>query len=661
MRKTILCALVLLALLPALAVAQSNAPSYSLQYSPTSSATCSLFREASDQYLSVLFWGELVDPVFMFKLGLLDGNIGAPSMTEYEAYEVGFGGKFGAYHLGGYYAFDGRIVGSANGSQSIYQLNDETLIMSNDGLSIVGKTNTTTERIQYQMVSLNNPKAIFGMKLGAMQIGVKDSLRIYDQSYYGTYAADTGNLSSSTVATVSDRVAATAGDSYNVWYTDSTQYAKGKKSNLVIDNQLEGGVAMPLGAMKLRGLFRLGVNINDAGTNSYADERRTINTTDAFPNYTPAAGMALPGNTVAAINNLQYWRLRFWDDVNNPLEIAPALVGQVEYPFSFVQNPAVAVGGLEYSGQFDIRAVSMNTLGATPASFTAGYGSTNSYTTRTVTHDANTGFYGVTTVEDKAYTANLGSTASANPDSYYTAQNEIALPVGMTMEPSKLVRFGFNMRPSFKLSSYSYKYARETTTTTTLDDGDGIAAATDPDDTITVAYTQDAPYTHSMDNTKVVIGTKTGVQIYLKPNVFRLNLGASSTTTLLDRSVFTQKYTDFARTRTTVTAYRNDGVNPAAVTSVVTAVTETLPVTTADTEKRIYDNPSITWVSYQAGMTYFLNPNVSLDLIVTNPAAFNLGNFTDMSNDDYTGGFLDLQNYSIQMTIKLPPQASKGE
>jgi hypothetical protein len=652
---------VLLALLPALAVAQ-NIPSYSLQYSPTSSATCSLFREASDQYLSVLFWGELVDPVFMFKLGLLDGNSASPSTYEFEAYEVGFGGKFGAYHLGGYYSFDGRIVGSASGSQSIYQTNDETLIMSNDGLTIVGKTNSTTERIQYQMISLNNPKAIFGMKLGNMEIGVKDSLRIYDTSTYGTFAAVTGGANSdSTVATVSDRVTATAGDSYNVWYTDSTQYAKGKKASLIIDNQLEGGVAMPLGAMKLRGLFRLGVNSNDTGTNSYADERRTINTTDAFPNYTPAAGMALPGNTVAAINNLQYWRLRFWDDANNPLEIAPTLFGQVEYPFSFVQNPAVAVGGLEYNGQFDIRAVSMNTLGATPASFTAGYGSTNSYTTRTVTHDATTGFYSVNTVEEKAYTANSGATASGDPTSYYTLQNEIALPVGMTMEPSKLVRFGFNLRPSFKLSSYSYKYARETTTTTTLDDGDGIAAATDPDDTITVAYTQDAPYTHSMDNTRVAIGTNTGVQIFLKPNVFRLNLGASSSTTLLNRSVFTQKYTDFARSRTTVTAYRNDGVNPAAVTSVVTAVTETLPVTTTDTEKRIYDNPSSTTVSYTAGMTYFLNPNISLDFIVSNPAAFNLGNFTDYANDDYRGGFLDLQNYSIQMTIKLPPQASKGE
>jgi hypothetical protein len=236
-----------------------------------------------------------------------------------------------------------------------------------------------------------------------------------------------------------------------------------------------------------------------------------------------------------------------------------------------------------------------------------------------------------TTTTINSYTADTYSSV---------ASHAVSLPLSLTIEPSKAYRFGFGLTPNFSYSSSSYSHAGKTNTTTSVDDGDADPAATDAGDSQNVVASIDAPYTYS--DSQMTIGTDlcAGVQIYLKPDTIRLNLGTSANTVFLNRTTNSTNYTGLASSTTT---------------STVTGVTTTTGATSTvggNYSSNVFDTAMGTTVAYSAGVTFFITPNITFDLVAQNDYAFNLTSTTD------NGGAFNLGNYIFQLVIKLPSTAA---
>lgn len=634
MRKTILCALALLAFLPVAAIAQTAQP---VLYSTTATATQTLFAEAADQYLDTLMYGEIVDPVFLFKFG-----VPTPG-SQTSANEVGFGARFKPYYIGAYYSYNGQIVGNIAGD-SVAQYRDDDLILSPDGQTVVGKVATTSSSTDYRSYSYNNPIALFGLTIGNMQIGIRDSLRITDNSSHGSYSpagtlgAFTRTTETSTATTITNIQTVDGAATEVVTSADSTEYAIGKDGDFSLVNDLEAGLSMPLalpfGKFKLGAKARVGVSAFDY-SDSYASETRSIVTGMGYPAYTPTVG--LPGERLEAINDLESYEVVDYAYLSKPFYIRPALTAQLEYPFSFFQNPAKATVQLGYDGSFALYNASVaNGPGTT---LSTGTGSERHSYARDVTFNPVSGFYEVATVETFEYLGN---------DYAYRTENSASLGLGLEVTPSKAVRFAFGVRPSIGTNTYKYNRQSGSVVIATSDDGDAVAVATDPDDSVTTTTTYNQSYDYSYARTSADVDFAAAVQLFLYKDKFRLNLSTAANTELLYRTTYTTNYTDLARQTQTV-----------LVNGVTTNIPVATPVSTIDHadgdeyEREVGDGADGNIMSFQAGFTYFLNPNIMLDLVATNPRAFNLSSTTD------NGGFFNLANYTVQLTIKLPPQGSK--
>jgi hypothetical protein len=83
----------------------------------------------------------------------------------------------------------------------------------------------------------------------------------------------------------------------------------------------------------------------------------------------------------------------------------------------------------------------------------------------------------------------------------------------------------------------------------------------------------------------------------------------------------------------------------------VATVTDTTATTLAGNEfsQTVTDAAAGSTIFFETGFTYFHSPSVQFDFKVNNAAAFNIA---DTSN---TGGFFNLANYTVQLTILLPP------
>jgi hypothetical protein len=248
------------------------------------------------------------------------------------------------------------------------------------------------------------------------------------------------------------------------------------------------------------------------------------------------------------------------------------------------------------------------------------------------------GFIQTTTTDVRSYTANTYTQNLAHT---------ITLPLTFKVTPNPGFRFGVSVTPSLYLSNSSYGYTSKTRSTTVVDNGNGVAAATDSGDPTTVVNTVQQPSTQSTDKLTFTVATGAATQIYLKPNKIRLNIGALATTTAVNRKTTTTTPTG-VYTQTTDTT--KAGVTTHAVNSTAASA-----LATAFGKSTLDSNPLLgtlgTSVSYNAGITYFLNPNVTFDFIVANSKAYNL------TATDSDGGFFNLNNYSIQLTIKLPPSS----
>jgi hypothetical protein len=408
---------------------------------------------------------------------------------------------------------------------------------------------------------------------------------------------------------------------------DSTEYAVGKWANTRIGNKLSAGLTMPLGTMTLKGGLIIDLVSQDFSSNYGAETMRTL-AGNGYASYTPPA--ALPDASASAIADLRSWDIDLGNDIDASFDVMPTLNAAVEIPFDFMGNAAVFTPGITYN--LDLTTRSAKLYDETGAAFTvAGTGFYQNTASYLAQQSIVTGFTTVTTQNMHLYTAKTYSKDSSS---------SVGIPLVLKIEPNAGFRFGISVTPSISFGSEAYTQTGKSTTTTVVDNGNGIAAATDPGDTTTIDSVVDQPFSVTTNTFGLTMNFGTGVQIYLKPDKFRLNLGAQAITKIIDRSETTTDYTGLSTTTTTQTI------------AGVTTTTAASATTTGGNEftNLVTDAGVNTDIWYVAGVTYFLNPNVMFDFYAKNANAFNLAATTD------NGGFFNLNNYTIQLTIKLPPQ-----
>jgi hypothetical protein len=584
-----------------------------------------LFTEASDWYMSAENFGQITDPVTLLKLKTYSGTANTTPIAPItnDPYAVGMGGWFGNLYFGGYYAFDAYTAGLLGSNQSVVQTQNDTLTTDSSGTTITGKSSVVSTSAYYQTVSRNDPSLLVGFKLGDAKIGIKNTFSNYSAGLTGTFD-NSGALATGTVNKILD----TAG---TVSYLNSTEYSLGTKANgSTISDTLEAGLSMPLGSMALRAGFAIGLGSTDS-TSSFAVEQKIAQAGNGYSSYTPS--YALPGATASAIDNATSWSLKTADFKSAPFAVSPGLEGSIDIPFSLSQNDALFTPGLAYS-------LGLNTYSASLVDETGKALSVNGY--GSYSHDAfytaalqTNGYIKTSSVDTRAYSA-----STVGQDLTHT----ISLPLALRVTPGADMRFGFSVTPTLVLGTKQTSVAGKSVSTTIVDNGNGIAAASDSGDSTKVVTTTDQPYTDSIAKTKFSVATSAGAQIYFIPKKFRLNLGAAATTTLVNRTEETIAYTGLytQSTASTVAGVTTTTVNSTAATATTTG---------NEFVRTVSDATSTTAVAYDAGLTYYFSPNVVFDFKVSNGNAFNLVSTTD------NGGFLNLNNYSIQLTIKLPPSA----
>ncbi len=615
MRKIILCALVLMALLPALAMAQN----WNLTRSPTNEVTFGLFREAVDVYMDSLFYGELVDPIFMFKF------VAPTSTVDSGPNEFGFGGRVAAFYGAAFYGYDGSTNGLLGGGQSTAQYVNDTLIMAADNATILGKNTAISEQIRYTVYNYQNPQLLFGFDIGQLKIGVKESFLLIENSELGTYRASDASPLASTIS----EVKMLSAGAYVTTFSDALTYAKVKKPNTSVENTLEAGVSMPLGELKLLGKLGIGTNF-DMVDQRLADKRVVVQTDAAYAPFTPT-DWVLPGETAAEIANIQRYDANYYHNANSSFELAPSLFLGAELPLNLLANPMRASAGLHYDAY--LYSYNANLKDSAGQNLKASTGLDRQNFSRVAGFDAVSGLFSTTTTVNRSFLANKYK---------YNTDHDMSLPLELMVEPNKGFRFGVSLEPNMSFGGSKYNNSQGSISTVTYDDGDGNARDVDTDDYETVTTVVNQPSEISSSNFSAGLEANVAVQIYLKQDKLRLNLGTSANNTFVNRGTTKTQVTGLQTTQTT----RNS-----AGSTMTTVYTVTSP---AVNEFSIvnYDSGSSVSINYEAGLTYFLNPNVALDFIVENDAAFNLAATTD------SGGFFNLANWSFQMTVKLPPQTS---
>lgn len=566
------------------------------------------YTEPADQYLDVWGFSQITDPVVFLKLAS-PANSGAPGMGD--PYDLGMGAWLGSMYAAGHYGFQGYTKSTVGP----FTNEVDTLISSGDN-TITGKRAVITSGADYTVYSYNNPTALFGFKAGNTFIGVYESFVNSSQTNYATFNP-TGTVSTSTTTLIKDNAGA-------VSYQNSDVFALGTKGNgSYIQNTLAGGLTMPLGSVTLRGGLSLFVKSTDNST-SYGEEKKVIQTGAGYASYTPSA--ALPESTAAAIANLQYWKIDLENYEEKPLEIEPDLSFQLDIPVDFLGNEAVFSPGLGYALTATIHKASLKSeTGADLSASSGWYWHIADYTN---SYNATTGFYETKTTTTYGYAAKTYSSDMAN---------SITIPLTFKVTPNPGLRFAIAVQPTVEFGKSSYSYSAKQTVTTVIDNGNGIAAATDAGDSTSVTTTIQQPYTYTESNFGLKLDIATAFQYYIFPNKLRLNLGASASTQIIDRTTATKTFTGLGSdsTATTVAGATTTG-SPSVLAGGIDNTTTT-------------DSGVAETVNYKVGLTLFASPNVLFDFYMNNSKALNLLATTD------NGGFFNLNNYTVQLTIKLPP------
>lgn len=566
------------------------------EVSATKATTASLFDEPADRYLDVFGFTQMKDPVFFFQFA--PTSIGSGANVTTDPMQLGLGARwFDFLYTGVHAGFKQGTQGLLTSNKSTEQSQAPTVVVDPATGAQIGQTLTSSTEVWYQVVQYQALTLLGGLNMGSLSLGVKNVFQINNSDRWGTYdAIGSTAASTSTVTTVNGKVRA---GSYNSVPDD------GYQKNQSFSNALSGGARLPLGLFDLVGSVGLTTSTSDTGEKGGL----TIATTQAEGGYGSFEGFA----NVVDLNRVD----ELVTQTSLTTEI-PIYAG-VELPLPFFQNPSLLKVGANYT-----LSATVNNTGEI-------------YRQSTVNRSTTIPATGIVQTTDTR-----SEVVQTRPkDSYGYQQFEI--PFQFTVTPSPDVRFAVAYKPSIYASGSSSTVSYSDTSKVVVDDHDGVAADQDADDKTTVTVIKDQDVTTATDYLALRHELASAVQIVLFKDLLRLNLGTRAYAIPVSRSTTSIKYSGVKSTSVSETVL--------GATSTTTSTPE-LPSANQDT-KTTYDSTSASVnVATELGLTLWINPNVSFDLKANNVRVLNLAATTD------DGGLLNLNNFTILMTISLPPPAA---
>ena len=584
--------------------------------SPTALVTQNFFTEAADQYLNVFRFGDLRDLVFFFQLdpATVSTNDNNPSTVPMK---VGLGSWWTKDLYGaGHYEFSSSITGANSINQTLNE------VKSFDAATNVylGRTVTKAGTVNFTETYKNSPAAFLGLRLGNMLLGIRSLTDIsgsYKTSTFDT-SYSTTTSSENFVRNAADQITSSSGTVYD---------PAGKYGAGYIAQQILVGLSLPLGSGNLK--TSGGLLLKKADTTRLGAVETYTGGQSGFGSF---SGFGAAG-TIEGVSAYTYSKARYESD---NLELALPLTGALEIPFNLFEAKSLFSGGLEYAPT--LRFWGSNINNETGAETAVSEGTYLRTYTRTITQDAITGFFTTTAKDINA--ANVMTTYNLD------MENAIRLPVSVEVQPSTAVRFALGLTPRLTLTNKDSTNQTKSVETTVVDDGDGIAASLDPEDSTTVVSKVSPIQQLKIGSTKIDLDFSAGVQVELVKDLLRLNLGTSVTSNILNRTTTDYVYTGLDTTVTQTTTMGN------TVTGSVVAANPMNP----DASYTIQDTAAASNVQSFIGLTLFLNPNVTFDFKMNTTKALNLT--ATSGGIAGGGGFFDLTNYKILMTVKLPSQGT---
>ncbi|MFP4441869.1 MAG: hypothetical protein ACLFST_02005 [Spirochaetia bacterium] len=602
MKRAVWLLPVLLLVLSMTAFADTTAPSFTRDVT-------NIFREDQDRYLDPIYWGELGSGVLFLQLDLPGGDT---------YFEGGIGLPLGGLYFGLNYRGGNYTDGTLSSNNSIIQTSDTEYTVDGTG-AIQTITETDTVQIGYRDVIYNRAELLLGLSLGDITLGIKNTLLVDNDSYYGTYApsfimptaasfsAPEVDTATNTATTVTTRE---PGGTEPISMI-SEEYGLGTNEYSVFSDTLTVGVFMPLGNLSLWGDIGFNLYLRDLGE-SAAFETYSIDTTSGYPSYTPTT--ALEGNTAVEIADLEQYTYRTATEDTSSTVMIPSLNAGITTPLPF-ETPVTLEAGVSGELGFYTYKTPYTDLTGT-AQTVSGYASDFYETTYTV-NETSPDVFETTTTSTRAYQAQEHSY------SYWSVEPEVNLIV----EPSDIFRFAVGYAPNLTGWSSTSSYTGGAQSVTTYEDGDGVNGNTDgddPDDYVVTRTVTRNGESSTIKNFVLEHQVSIGTQFYLVPEKLRINLGSFFTNEMINKQTMTET------TSGTVEFTETTSTNGAA------AVETDYDIDTTPPQEAQYNKISGSlYVDYEAGMTFYFSEDMYLDL------------------KTYGGYLWDLSNWSLEMTIRF--------
>ncbi len=573
-----------------------------------------IFREAQDQYLSVLYSQELEkNAVFLqFEMptnGLLTSafQIGTAIVLE--------GLRLGARYQGSHIGSDGLLTGGN------VEADDVDLDAITDGTGqIVAMQSTTSNESDYQVNSDDTVDVLIGLG----PIGIGNTITFSDDydggNFYSTYAFP-GGASWNTPSVDTNAQTAT---SVEVREPDGTlvsstmqDYRNGNdRSNAGFTDTVSFGITLDLGEVQLApyAMVDVGsiVNDNTATFESYA--RNVGAGYPAFTAPTMAGEDTILGTATEDITSYNVYNAA---DLSSRFDLNPMIGAEITATnFAGVEAMTV-VGRIAYGAELPLYSASYTPATGGEATTVAGTASTYEGYAYTATT------YGPDLVETEATVTRAVETQTISQ-----FNQEILPTMKLLVTPSNLLQIGISYHPEIAFQSDSRTTSGTAVQTVTTDDG---IAGDSPDDRVvetTITYAGSS-WTRSRFTFRNYFDA--AASFYIIPDRLRLNLGSQVSNLWVDE-IKTEESTPGVTTRVERTA--TGTTSPEADDFVTTNTSVNTDVRDAsDNSLEVYDS-GFQYIDYDFGLTFFFDKNMFLDL-----------------NMDAVGNIWDLSSWSLEMTI----------
>lgn len=563
--------------------------------SPTARSTSNFFSEDADRYLDPFGFLDMTDPVLFFQF--LPETLGDASASN-EPVALGLGTWLDkGLYFGAYYGFSGRTQGNLAGGNSLTQTETPSLITSNGDL--IGSRLDSTKRLDYTDRAWHNPVFLAGLRLGGLDVGVRSYTAVDVASRYGTFAPgfNTGTYTYSwtTADSAEDRQVDLGGNTTQLNLDEVAD--TGVQRNESIFQLLSGGATLPFGDLRLEaGLgFQFELDNQDASGSSLSVDAQSAS---GFPGFAGEAGVSRHETQDASLKNTN-------------LSFGLPLSVRARQPLAVFNRQALFSAGVSY----------------TPVMTLLPTGEFYRHT-RELYEAAPNGIFTETTRTTEVSTLSRSAGSRLSQD--------IVIPLDLEVQPHSQVKLAFGLAPALRLNSSSRTEDHQRTTTVVINDGDGVDPASDADDsTVTTVFTR---YTQTTGYESLVLGinVNAGLQFDLWPEVLRLNLGTSARTTPWARSTSTTENSPYSKTEVTslVTGFSN-------ISSATTAAA-------ASSSQTVYESNIQPRIKSELGLTWRLNSALTVDFLLADDRALNL------SSTQEDGGFFDLRNFRILLTVNFP-------